>query len=463
MAAIFDGNNFINNIRCVRFIFLSRNNGDIFMDDIVEKIKNACEQYIIYLYGAGIYGRTLYAFVQEQKIGNIEKFIVSMLDGQRNVLGKEVIALDEYVTQSIFNQKTYKEEFERKDLIIITVSKKYSTEIVRLLEERDLHNYMTITQKEWDMIERATLFNNVFPQRNIAVLMYHRIINSEYNFWKLNVSPKTFEQHIRYISENYKVLRLDEEWRDIVKADQKYVVITFDDGYVDNYQFALPILEKYHVPATIFVSTDLIDTDEMYWWDELEKIFIVDKYIGEFTFDGVLYKVTDSKCSENVCLTIRNRIKNMPPSKRRKCIRELRLALGLKQSETSVLRCMNTQELRRMAASPYVTIGGHTRSHLSMGSVHPKELLRSEIEESLSILEKKIGKKIDVFAYPFGGTEDRCDIADQILLECGIKKSLLVKDGNVNVNDRMYNMPRHMIFEHDDIEKKLNRIWGIYG
>ena len=54
---------------------------------------------------------------------------------------------------------------------------------------------------------------------------------------------------------------------------------------------------------------------------------------------------------------------------------------------------MNTQELRRMAASPYVTIGGHTRSHLSMGSVHPKELLRSEIEESLSILEKKSGKK----------------------------------------------------------------------
>lgn len=68
-----------------------------------------------------------------------------------------------------------------------------------------------------------------------------------------------------------------------------------------------------------------------------------------------------------------------------------------------------------------------------------------------------------MFAYPFGGTEDRCDIADQILLECGIKKSLLVKDGNVNVNDRMYNMPRHMIFEDDDIEKKLNRIWGIYG
>ena len=433
------------------------------MDDIIEKIKDACEKYIIYLYGAGIYGRTLYAFVQEQKIGNIEKFIVSMLDAQRNVLGKEVITLDEYVTQSISNRKTSREEFGREDLIIVTASKKYSTEIVQLLEERDLHNYMSITQKEWDLIEHATLFNNVFPQRNIAVLMYHRIIDSEYNFWKLNVCPQTFEQHIRYISENYKVLRLEEEWRDIVKADQKYAVITFDDGYVDNYRFALPILEKYHVPATIFVSTDLIDTDEMYWWDELEKIFIVDKYIGEFMFDGVSYKITDSKCSKNVCIAIRNRIKNMVPLERKECMRELRLALGLKQLKTSVLRCMNTQELRIIATSPYVTIGGHTRSHLSMGIAHPEELLRSEIEESLSILGKKIRKKIDVFAYPFGGAEDRCDMADQILLECGIKKSLLVKDGNINVNDSIYNMPRHMIFEEDNIEKKMKKIWGIYG
>ncbi len=428
------------------------------MIKIVTKLKHACANHRVYLYGAGMYGRTLYAFMQEQNIGNFEKFIVSEPDAQKVVLGEKVISLADYSASGIL-----REEHTEDDLIIIAVSEKYSTEIVKELESKEIYQYIKLTQEEWNVIEQMTLFADVIPQRNIAVLMYHRIIDSENNFWKLNVSPKTFEQHIRYISENYKVLRLEEEWRDTVKVDQKYVVITFDDGYVDNYRFALPILEKYHVPATIFVSTDLIDTNEMYWWDELEKIFIVDKYIGEFTFDGVLYKITDSKCSENVCLTIRNRIKNMALSKRRKCMRELRLALGLKQSETSALRCMNTQELRRMAASPYVTIGGHTRSHLSMGSVHPKELLRSEIEESLSILGKKIGKKIDVFAYPFGGTEDRCDIADQILLECGIKKSLLVKDGNVNVNDKTYNMPRHMVFEGDVIEKKMKKIWGIYG
>lgn len=428
------------------------------MFDIVIKLEHACVNRRVYLYGAGMYGRLLCSFMKEKNIGKIENFIVSEQETQRVVLGKKVISLHEYSNQRAFEGKQTGD-----DLVIIAVSEQYCAEIIKQLESKKIYNYINLSMDEWKIIEQNTSFVDVIPKKNIAVLMYHRIIDSDYHFWKLNVSPKIFEQHIKYISKNYDVLKLGDEWQDKVKENQKYVVITFDDGYVDNYRFALPILEKYHVPATIFVSTDLIDTDEMYWWDELEKIFIVDKYIGEFMLDGVSYKITDSKCGENVCIAIRNRIKNMAPSKRRECMRELRLALGLRELGTSTLRCMNTQELSRMAASPYVTIGGHTKSHLSMGSAHPKELLRSEIEESLSILAKKIGKKIDVFAYPFGGAEDRCDMADQILLECGIKKSLLVKDGNINVNDSMYNMPRHMIFEEDNIEKKMKKIWGIYG
>lgn len=428
------------------------------MINIITKLKNSCSHHKIYLYGSGMYGRTLYAFMQEQSIGHIEKFIVSESDTPRVVLGEEVITLDEYVSR-----KTLNGESTEEDLIIVAVSEKYGTEIVRHLENRRLYNFITLTQEEWDAIGNATLFDSIAPQKNIAVLMYHRIIESDYNFWKLNVSPKTFERHIKYIAENYNVLRLDEEWNDVVNPEQKYVVITFDDGYVDNYRFALPILEKYHVPATIFVSTDLIDTNEMYWWDELEKVFIIDEYIGEFVFDDVQYKITDSNDRKKVCLTVRNRIKNMNSIERKNSMSELRAVLGLKQPDTSELRCVNTQELVSMAESPYVTIGGHTKSHLSMGDIHSKELLRSEIEESLGILEKKIGGKVDVFAYPFGGTEDRCDMADQILSECGIKKSMLVRKGNVNVNDEKYNIPRHMVFEADNIEKKMRKIWGIYG
>ena len=425
---------------------------------MITTLRSACEARRIYLYGAGMYGKILYAFMKEQGIGQIEKFIVSEPEEQRTVFGEKIITLEEYISRRSFKGKAVEE-----DLIIVAVSGKYSDEIVRLLENKKLSNFITLTQKEWDAIEKATLFEGITPKKNIAVLMYHRIIDSNYNFWKLNVSPESFERHIKYISENYKVLKLDEDWSDIVKADQKYIVITFDDGYVDNYRFALPILEKYHVPATFFVSTDLIDTKEMYWWDELEKIFIIDKYIGEFEFEGILYSITDSNDSINVCLTIRNRIKNMAPIKRKESMEKLRLALRCGQPVTSELRCVNTAELARMAKSPYITIGGHTKSHLSMGNIHSKELLCSEMEESLGILEEKTGKKIDVFAYPFGGEEDRCDTADQIMSACGIKKSMLVKNGNINVSDKMYNLPRHMVFDGEDIEKKLGKIWGLYG
>ena len=361
------------------------------MIDIITKLKRICNHSNVYLYGAGMYGKILYAYILEQNIGCIDNFIVSESDTQRILFGKNVITLEEYSVQ-----RSVAADQAKRDMIIIAVSEKYSTEVVRQLEDRELHNYVSLTKKEWEVMEGEVLFDWITPRKNIAVLMYHRIIESDYNFWKLNVSPPIFEKHMRFISENYKILRLEEDWKEIVEPNQRYVVITFDDGYVDNYRFALPILEKYHIPATVFVSTNLIDTNEMYWWDELEKIFIVDKYLGEFVFEGISYKITDSDTREEACLTIRNYIKAQNLKKQRASIIKLRSILGTERTETSELRCMNTQELARMAESPYVTIGGHTKSHLSMGDIHSRELLCSEITEGLDILEKKIGKEINV-------------------------------------------------------------------
>lgn len=428
------------------------------MGDIVIKLRRICKNRRIYIYGAGIYGRRLYAFLQEHGTGHVETFIVSEAAGEKAVLDRKVITLKAYEDRRISGC-----ESAEADLIIVAVSAKYSSEVIGQLNSRKLHNYLTLTCEEWNVIENEVLFDRVIPQKNIAILAYHRIIDSDYNFWKLNVSPAAFEKHMKYISENYTVLRLEDEWDALTEAGQKYVVITFDDGYVDNYRYALPILEKYHVPATIFVSTDLIDTDKMYWWDELEKMFIFSEYTGEFECNGSRYRIADSADREKACLAIRNDIKNRNPQEQRDTMRALRSALGTERAYTSTLRCVNTQELIEMAASPYITIGGHTKSHLSMGAFHPKELLDLEIRESLKILEEKIGRKVNVFAYPFGGAEDRCDISDGIIAACGIKKSVLIENGNFAAGDVMYNLPRYMVFAGEDMEMKMNKIWGLYG
>ncbi len=424
-------------------------------NSFIQNLKNKLLGKKIFIYGAGNYGRTLYNFLQEQKICSIEGFIISKLTTERFVLTQPIINLKEYTSlnQDILNNS----------LIIIAVSNKYSTEIINKLEEKSIYNFLILDSDVWDYIQKNTLFTKVKPNKNIAILLYHRVIDSNYNFWKLNVSPSTFEKHMKYLKETYHILKLEDDWTTIVKPDEKYVIITFDDGYVDNYKFALPILEKYKIPATIFVSTDYIDTNYMYWWDELEKIFIIDKYRGSFEFEGKKYNLNDQNDASTTCIDIRNYLKNLSPIERESKFEKLRHLLNVTPIYTEELRSLSSSELKILSQSEFCSIGVHTKSHISMGKNAPTELMQHEIVESKKILESYIQKEITTFAYPYGGIEDRCPLAEKIIIENGFKKIVTVENKNIDKDSSLYNLPRHMIFNDDNIECKINKIWGIYG
>ncbi len=426
--------------------------------NITEKLIVDIGSQRVYIYGAGVYGRTLFIFFQENNICSVKGFIVSEISDEQKIPNDQIMSIKEYA--AICKEQS---ECHRNDLIIIAVSEKYEQEITETLSANGITNYMILSHNEWDFIENEVRYDNIIPENNIAILMYHRVIENNYNFWKLNISPKIFEDHIRFISENYNVLRLEDDWSQLVNSNEKYVVITFDDGYVDNYKYAFPILEKYKVPATIFVSTDLIGTNDMYWWDELEKIFIIDEFEGNFIFEQREYKILNNDDREKACMEIRNYLKDLVPDDRNERLEDLREILGINKANTEELRCVRSEELKRMAESDYITIGCHTKSHLSMGKNKSKELLESEVRDSKKILEEHIGKGITTFAYPFGGDSDRCKLAEDIIMENGIEKTVIVKDGNINSDSKLCNLPRHMMFECDNIEKKLKKVWGIYG
>lgn len=422
---------------------------------VVEKLNAqiGCQQ--IYIYGAGLYGKMLYFFLRENIKSTIAGFIVSNFVKEKDICGTKVWTLEDYMNF----QKIEKTE----NVIIIAVSDQYKSEIIQNLCQKGVNNFISFSNKEWECIEMETTYQGIVPFKNIAILMYHRVIENDYNFWKLNVSPKTFDNHMKYISENYHVLKLDDNWKNTINSNEKYVVITFDDGYVDNYKNAFPVLEKYKIPATVFVSTDLIDTNKMYWWDELEKIFILDQYKGIFDFEQKKYEIYNLEDRKAACLKIRNYLKNLSPNVREQKMNLLRNSMKIHEVEIKELRCMTSNEIRKMSQSEYMTIGCHTKSHLSMGSNKSIKLMKEEIKESKKILENITDKKIDIFAYPFGSEEDCCDMAESILTKNGIKKTLLVKNGNINVENNGRMMPRHMMFDTDDISKKLKMIWGIYG
>lgn len=406
----------------------------------------------VYIYGAGVYGRTLLFFMKEQCISEIEGFVVTDNSRDKQILYRSVCSVAEY---SAFADDNYR--------LIIGVSDIYKDDVIRSIEYNGINDILILSDAYWSYVIENTSFLDVNPINNIAILMYHRVNDDIDDLWKLNISREVFERQISYISNHYEVLKLEEDWTDRVDPQKKYVIITFDDGYVDNYRNALPILEKYKVPATFFVPTNLMGSNEMFWWDELEELLIKDKYSGLFQFNGNKTLIESKEDRERVCREVRNRLKNMRPDEIEKNMDKIRASFHKSKKETTRLRCINTEEVKCLSDSEYASVGGHTKSHLSMGSNQPYELMNEEVGESLQILRTITNNEITTFAFPFGGEGDYCALAEEILKENGIKKAVVVKPGNIRADSGGYNLPRHMMFHDDNIELKLNMIWGIYG
>ncbi|MGE4357865.1 MAG: polysaccharide deacetylase family protein [Candidatus Omnitrophota bacterium] len=113
-----------------------------------------------------------------------------------------------------------------------------------------------------------------YSRYSVPVLMYHSI---NYEEGLLYVKPEVFQKHMEYLKRaNFQVISLD-EFLEIMRANKKFprrtVVITFDDGYRDNFTYAYPVLKKYNFPAVIFLVTGRIGRDERYLnWDEVKKM-----------------------------------------------------------------------------------------------------------------------------------------------------------------------------------------------
>src|SRR2546425_2450989 len=110
--------------------------------------------------------------------------------------------------------------------------------------------------------------------RRFQVLAYHKVSYDPHPFFE-SVPPDVFEQQMQFPSRCYRVMPLEElmERNRIGDVPPRAVAITFDDGYRDNYEFAFPILKRYRLPATIFVTTGAIDNSDVLWHDRIFDSF----------------------------------------------------------------------------------------------------------------------------------------------------------------------------------------------
>ena len=127
------------------------------------------------------------------------------------------------------------------------------------------------------------------------ILMYHRVAELEIDPWSLSVTPQNFGEHLEVLQKHYHPLSLQQLVEALRgnKRPDRAVVVTFDDGYADNFYNAKPLLEKYNIPATFFISTGFIGQNREFWWDELERLLLQPRKLPEklsLNIDGNVYQ-----------------------------------------------------------------------------------------------------------------------------------------------------------------------------
>ena len=297
--------------------------------------------------------------------------------------------------------------------------------------------------------------------RGVLVLYYHRINSIQDDPFELCVSEENFDSQMKYIVEHYNVVKFTDCWN----ATSKGVVVTFDDGYADNFEKAMPILEKYQIPFTVFVSTGQLMNNGIMWWDELYELLVKqnrNEYI-EISDDifGCSWKTNSYEHKLNCYYAIHKLMNHyISIEKKDEWLNQLRIQVGAEDygKDYAMLTSMQLEELSK---NDLVTIGGHTVSHMSLGKL-PIDRQEIEIRENLRMLEEIISEKITAFSYPFGREGvDMNDYTLDLLKKYGIVKAATTSQRIWSLEGNEFLIPRCEVknWTVKDFEKKIEGFW----
>lgn len=262
-------------------------------------------------------------------------------------------------------------------------------------------------------------------QGKVLILTYHRIL-PESELGKNLIQPGmyvcdgAFKKQIQFLKEHFHILSFAELlhlWGNkTYDQSKRYCVITFDDGWLDNYTYAYPILKKFHIPATIFLPTSFIGTNQWFWPDQLSYLLkyycstSVPQEVEEFItylwgqYPGMKRVVPLSVPSMNG-EKLKDRIdaaielcKRWPEEEIHELIKKMSRLLGLKFPDERVV--LNWEEIDEMSRHA-ISFGSHSCTHKILIKLPEKEM-KKEIEGSLHTLRARKINDIPVFCYPNG-------------------------------------------------------------
>ena len=278
------------------------------------------------------------------------------------------------------------------------------------------------------------------------ILLYHGVTKSNSegieNISGKHMEAMEFDKQMKWLSENKNVVTLKE-----IKNTPDSVAITFDDAFKNVHDVALPILKKYDLPATFFITTGFVGTDKIFWVDKVEHMINYSKntILELDLYTRTFFPVLTKEGKLNSMNSIKAFLKKAKPKIRDRIINDMKLQTGWNEEKLAEnYETLSWDDVRNLDDMPKYEVGGHSESHEILTYLSSEEL-NYEVKHCLETLSKQLQRTVDSFSYPEGQEEHYNKEVISVLKNNGVTICPSAIDGIVDGSDDNFNLKRMMI------------------
>ncbi len=318
-----------------------------------------------------------------------------------------------------------------------------------------------------DILFQFLKLSNGWPYRKkysgkVQILMLHRVVSKLGENRIINDGIEVTEDYLDflisfYIKSGFTPISINDITKALTdKTNKRYVIFTFDDGYLDNYEKALPIFEKYKVPFTIYITLDFINRNQFAWWYFIEDLISENNVLSYYDSGSIKQVVFENHASKLIFfIELREIIQKQPEA----------LSYLINQYKPNLEKYhnlfLNTNQVVELTKHQLVTLGAHSITHASLANLK-EELALKEIADSKHELEKIINKPVLHFSYPFGTKKDIGKREINFAKTAGYQTALTTNYGDVQLNNYdLLDLPRIWTANSIVNNELLKIIYGI--
>jgi peptidoglycan/xylan/chitin deacetylase (PgdA/CDA1 family)/SAM-dependent methyltransferase len=278
-----------------------------------------------------------------------------------------------------------------------------------------------------------------------AILLYHRVGWPPSDVHRLTVPPEQFRMQLAALRESCRPMSLHDLSAAVAGGHlpPRAVAVTFDDGYADNLEIALPLLAEFEIPATFFVTTAGLEARRHFWWDVLEQILLQAPHLPPRLEIEVAGRPFDAVTSGFAARRRAHDVLHAALVRTGAAEREAALARIIEWSGGAPALAagdarLSASEIVELARQPRVEIGAHTANHLLLPE-QPEEVQRREMLASVESLSALIGRTISSLAYPYGGV---APATVAIVRDSGIARAVTCETSHIVAGLDLLALPR---------------------